>query len=204
METITGAVYPEQPFNEVWTLGKKQKTFLDLSIFGLCESWILYKALLCDAKTTVFAAKRDCSAFLASMDAQDYVRMRTKQIDNLFWGEKKKPAADGPGGEELNDEGLPSDWRKVLMSEAWKNIKNNNFSAEGEEWKLFVQKALKEIETDTVDDPPKRYLAETCSKCRYRIFCEGEDVEDVCERCKYRDFALEKGSEKYDQKNQLR
>ena len=43
-------------------------------------------------------------------------------------------------------------------------------------------------------EAPRRYLPETCSRCRYRLFCE-EDTVDECQFCKYRKFANDRGVE---------
>lgn len=41
-------------------------------------------------------------------------------------------------------------------------------------------------------EPPKRYLAITCSECRYKTFIEKE-CDDICEICKYKQYANENG-----------
>lgn len=51
-------------------------------------------------------------------------------------------------------------------------------------------------------EPPKRYLAVSCSlECRYKAFCE-QECEDLCEICKYKQYANENGVY-YKSENQL-
>ena len=54
---------------------------------------------------------------------------------------------------------------------------------------------------DKTASPPMRYLPESCSTCRYKLFVE-DNAEDECNRCKYRKFGIANGL-KFDYKNQL-
>lgn len=68
--------------------------------------------------------------------------------------------------------------------------------------KVVANKIFKDMELRNLAEPPVRYLAETCSECRYRKFVE-EDCDDDCTKCRYRDYALGEGVE-YDGKEQFR
>lgn len=52
-----------------------------------------------------------------------------------------------------------------------------------------------------IEEKPRRYLPETCSKCSYRVFVESNieqgKIENECDRCRTRKFAEEHGW-KYD------
>jgi hypothetical protein len=45
---------------------------------------------------------------------------------------------------------------------------------------------------EQVEVAPQRFLAERCSDCRYRVFCE-QECEDMCQYCRYRAFGEESG-----------
>lgn len=45
---------------------------------------------------------------------------------------------------------------------------------------------------EQVEVAPQRFLAERCSDCRYRVFCE-QECEDLCQYCRYRAFGEESG-----------
>ena len=181
---------PERPRNPLWNLTEKELVFLDLNFFGFMESWRLYKYIV-EPEVTDYKAKQSCSALFADIDAGDYLQQRSTQIERLFWPNEHE--------EEL---ALPENVDKVVLIEAWKKLVAGNFG-EGEEYTLFLKKALVSLESNIQVDPPRRYLAETCGECRYKKFCE-ENLEDECPDCRYREFALEKGCEEYDYKNQLK
>ena len=54
---------------------------------------------------------------------------------------------------------------------------------------------------EEVEVAPQRFLAERCSDCRYRVFCEHE-CEDLCQYCRYRTFGEESGVH-YENKDML-
>ena len=54
---------------------------------------------------------------------------------------------------------------------------------------------------EQVEVAPQRFLAERCSDCRYRVFCE-QECEDLCQYCRYRTFGEESGVH-YENKDML-
>ena len=60
----------------------------------------------------------------------------------------------------------------------------------------FVLKLLDKVgildSGEEVEVAPQRFLAERCSDCRYRVFCE-QECEDLCQYCRYRAFGEESG-----------
>lgn len=194
MGRLSGLEFPGQPVNEMWILRPQEKLFLDINLFGLVESWILYR-LIVEPNVTDHRAKQRCSSLLNSLDVKEYMGIRVKQVESAIW----RKAGDE---DEEEDNELPKDVNKVVLLEAWRKIKNSNFSGDSEEWKLFLKKVLSDMEKNVALEPPRRYLAETCGECRYKHYCE-ENTEDECLFCKYRDFALKNGSEEYEYKNQL-
>ena len=69
----------------------------------------------------------------------------------------------------------------------------------------FVLKLLDKVgildSGEEVEVAPQRFLAERCSDCRYRVFCEHE-CEDLCQYCRYRTFGEESGVH-YENKDML-
>ena len=69
----------------------------------------------------------------------------------------------------------------------------------------FVLKLLDKVgildSGEEVEVAPQRFLAERCSDCRYRVFCE-QECEDLCQYCRYRTFGEESGVH-YENKDML-
>jgi hypothetical protein len=190
ISTITGIKFPPRPSKPIWTLGEKEKMFLDMTLFDFDEAWKIFQ-LVFMPNATAYKCKTECNNLLGSMDAKDYLTERVRQVDEIFFPKQGDDTA----------EKIPDNINEIILNQAWKRVKAGGFK-DSEEWKVFLTKVVKDMNTDSVMEPPRRYLAETCSACRYKVFCEGE-VEDECPLCKYKEYALEHGCEEYDHKTQL-
>ena len=191
LTSISGIRLPSRPNKPIWSLGEKEKMFLDITLFDFDEPWRLFQLIFLPNAST-YKCKSECSALLNSMDAKDYISERIKQIDSIFFPKQ---------GDEMAEK-LPDNINEIILNQAWKTVKASGFK-DSKEWEVFLTKVVKDMNTESAMEPPRRYLAETCSSCRYKLFCE-EAVEDECPLCKYKEFALEHGCEEFDHKNQLK
>lgn len=65
-------------------------------------------------------------------------------------------------------------------------------SAADPEFVLKIADKVGLLDGGEIQEQPRRYLPESCDKCRYRKFCE-EETEDECDLCKYKKFGEENG-----------
>jgi hypothetical protein len=57
-------------------------------------------------------------------------------------------------------------------------MQNRNDPNFGDTMKLFLAKNLKDIQMNSLSEPPRRYLPQSCDSCRYKIFVE-ENCSDT-------------------------
>lgn len=152
------------------------------------DVWMLFKG-----KTgTKVSNSAKASQFLGLHDVKIYIEERCKQL-NAYIDKKPETKKDKPKNTEEDMEYIAH-----LMFEYAKDPSNPvHFDA----LKAVFPKIMNYLGTDAKQEPPKRYIAATCSNCRYRQFCEQECV-DECEKCRYKEYANEHGVV-YTPQNQL-
>ena len=80
---------PAQPTNRVWSLSPKEMLFLDMTIFfGHTHSELYRMAVKNDMTDT--QCRTRASALVTSLDGQDYLRVRTAQLQEYYWPESEK------------------------------------------------------------------------------------------------------------------
>jgi len=189
-------VLPTPPANTLWTLTKRDKMFLDLTLLYSIPNVECYQMIFGE-KFTKTKARQLSSAVYTSMDGADYLSKRRKQIEDYFWPEKEEE-----GDVPKNSDGFSKNFVPDVIKKMETIIKNPNDPNYFDAMKIALQKVLKDMDVNKSVEGPKRYLPVVpCEKCRYRLFIEKE-VEDECEICKYKAYG-EKHGLHYDYKTQL-
>lgn len=184
-------------------LTENQMLFLDCYLLGLGEPKYLFKQLIAFSRS-----ERESNAMMQGLlknsDALTYMEIRSNQIMRFFKGEPEandKKVDDTP----LNEE----DVRKVIIDRVSQDIISSLRDGtldykQGSIVEKFITKVLDYDEKEEEKpEPPRIYLPESCSSCRYRKAIEDSDnTVDECLLCRYRKDSIERGVE-YDYKNQL-
>lgn len=182
-----------------------QLSFLDMYIFGLGDMKMIFRLLLApgSAERTADSMMR---TLLNNSAAIEYMEARKRQIERFFCGDDV--SEHDVVERKKYDE---SDIRKIMIDtfseDIVDSIKNGTFDYKKEAiFEKMIVKIL-EKEDEKVDngmEPPRIYLPESCSSCRYRKAIEESDgdVIDECIGCRYRKDCLDRGVE-FDPKTQI-
>lgn len=132
------------------------------------------------------AIKAAVTQFFAVKEVKDYIEAYKATIDELL---NPKPGPRTPSG---NIEERKAKAKTKLVEFAM-DLANNIDKAEDPEFVLKVADKAGLLDMgEEVEEVPRRYLPEICSRCRYRQFCEDNTV-DMCQYCKYRQYGEENG-----------
>lgn len=184
-------------------LSEMHMVFLDCYILGIGDPAFLFKQLIAYSKT-----QRDSNAMMKSLlgnsDAVAYMRERSAQIINFFNG---SGSSDSSVEEEIDFS--QDNVRKVIIDNVSRDIiqslKNGSLDyKQGSIVEKFITKVLDYDEKEEAKpEPPRIYLPESCSSCRYRKAVEDTDnAVDECSMCRYRMDSIERGIE-YNPKEQI-
>lgn len=156
----------------------------------------IYEWLHTNDKGTPVQKKAKARELFNTWDAKQYLEDRSKQINDFLSGNiQEKEELDG--GESMDDV-LARFKKKIITYMSKSNLEDYG---DDEVIKLAVKEVMKTLNMDAEGTPPLRVLAEQCTSCRYRIFCE-ENTTDVCLSCRYKKYANENNIF-YDHKTQL-
>lgn len=148
------------------------------------DVWMMFKG-----KTgTKVANSTKASQYLGLHDVKIYIEERCRQLNAYIT--KTAPAV---GGTSDSNEVTKEDFKQILRISV-DHAKDVNDPLHIDATKALLPKAVKALEADEKQEPPRRYLPVTCSICRYKIFAEEEAI-DECELCKYKQYANEHGVE---------
>jgi hypothetical protein len=183
--------FPEPILRPYSALSDEDRKCLDIYLFTKMPFTEIYGMFNDIRGMSQSALKRVSGELLESQSASDYLSDRKDQVIRFF-------NPDLNSDEYMGEDGKlrPEVSRKVLN----RGIK---YALEGdieknEPLKAVFGSILKRQDMSADPQPPIRVLAEQCSTCIYRTFCE-DNCEKVCDRCKYQiDSEV-----KYDHKNQL-
>ena len=132
------------------------------------------------------AIKAAVAQFFATKEAKDYMDAYKVTIEEII---TPKPVARASVG---NIEERKARAKTKLVEFAM-DLANDIEHADDPEFVLKVADKAGLLEMDEgIEETPRRYLPEICSRCRYRQFCE-DNTEDMCQYCKYRHFGEENG-----------
>lgn len=175
----------------MWSLSDKECLFLDMTIFLPLPNWEIFRMVMAKdgATLTETLCKTRAAGVTTSMDGKEYLEYRLTQLNNYFYPDegatKKEKVKIGPDG---FPEGLTQKVM-ILMDDMLNKPNAEGFS---DAFKLAFQKVSKDMDLSNLGEPPKRYLPEMCKECRYKVFCEGECL-DECKICRYRKYANDNG-----------
>lgn len=134
--------------------------------------------------------------FYARKEALDYIEAYERTLNEFLHPVKKEKPDSGKTLDEKKSEAL-SKLVEFVLSEA-----NHIDQAEDPKSILDFANKIGLFDVDEeVEVAPQRFLAERCSDCRYRVFCE-QECEDLCQYCRYRTFGEESGVH-YENKDML-
>lgn len=180
-------------------LESREKLFLDLVLVTNELPGELYRMVFISNETQV-AASRRAGQLMNSLEGKAYLEKRRKILEEWYFAEQVEQET-GKKAKPKTIEQAIADLTPVFIDEFSAIMKNRNDPNFADTMKVFLAKSLKDIQMDKTASPPMRYLPESCSTCRYKLFVE-DNAEDECNRCKYRKFGIANGL-KFDYKNQL-
>lgn len=147
------------------------------------------------ASSSKAAVEDAIKQFYARKEVKEYIDAYTATIDKVLHPEPVKPVQSG----SLEERKAKA---KAKATEFAITLADNIDQADDPD---FVLKLLDKVgildSGEEVEVAPQRFLAERCSDCRYRVFCEHE-CEDLCQYCRYRTFGEESGVH-YENKDML-
>lgn len=183
--------------SEAKDLSLRHKLFIDMYLVLNTSLSECYKMAFL-SNESVSVRERKAKDILRSEDGASYVDFRRKELDSHYFGDddsKKKPRAETVA-EAMSD--LTPNFIDKIYSAAT-NPTDPNYD---DTYKMFLQKSIKDLQTDRLAKPPLRYLAATCNECRYKLFVESDGIFDECSVCKYKEYANKNGVI-FSYKNQL-
>jgi hypothetical protein len=200
----TIALPPRIP-NSRLALSDLQMMFLDCHILRVGPSKLLFRLILGMGKSES-TCNSLANALLNSADGREYIKTRTEQL-NMYYFPAHERTAGGSGDAAEEGDNMETFQQKLftkISKDLEQGLEDGTIDYKsGSIIEKFMQKALDyEAKDKNAPEPPKVFLPESCSKCRYRIFCESEEVMDDCKWCRYRKKCEEQGIV-YDVKNQL-
>lgn len=191
---------PKRKKNERLDLTELQMTFLDCYMLQIMEPGTLFRALISPSKT-VRESNAMMKSLLRNSDAVSYMRDRKEQLVEYYFGEYK----DEEEIPQRSEEDIRNLIYKKISEDIVESIENKTLDyKQGDILTKFMNKALDYDEKEVnAPEPPKVYLPESCSSCRYRIAIEETDETiDECLHCRYRQDDLDRGIV-YNYKTQL-
>lgn len=144
------------------------------------------------------AMKDAVKQFFAMSDVQKYLADYKETISKLL---SREPSdTDAPKKPQTLEERKAR--AKTKLVEFAMSIADDIEHADDPEFVLKVADKAGLLDTEEeVEVQPQRFLAERCSDCRYRVFCERE-CEDLCQYCRYKSFGEDNGVH-YENKDML-
>lgn len=153
------------------------------------DVWMLFKGQV----GTKVTNRDKANQYLGLHDTKIYLEERCKQLKECV---SKKPSKKV----EQSDDITKDDFKRILRILV-DHAKDETDPLHIDALKALVSKATKFLDAEEEQEPPRRYMPETCRTCRYKKFCE-QECEDECDKCKYKEYANEHGVV-YTPQNQL-
>lgn len=193
------SLIPMRPKGQKFNLTVEEMDGLTYFVLSGCQREVAFlKFIRPDfiASKTSAAVKSAVSQFFANKEVKDYLEAYKKTIEDLL-AEKDKPKPERSGTMEERKAKAKAKAMEFAM-----DLADHIEEAQDPE---FVMKMLDKVgildSGEEVEVAPQRFLAERCSDCRYRVFCE-QECEDLCQYCRYRTFGEESGVH-YENKDML-
>jgi hypothetical protein len=152
--------------------------FLDLTIMTNELPGELYRRVFLSNETQL-SATRKATALMSSIPGKAYIERRKKQLEAYYYPEQAEAAeaiSKQAKGKTIED--AIADLQPTFIEELYATMQNRNDPNFGDTMKLFLAKNLKDIQMNSLSEPPRRYLPQSCDSCRYKIFVE-ENCSDT-------------------------
>lgn len=183
------AVIPIRPENFRSPLSQDEQNALSWYVLSGCGR---KDALLIFSRPDMVASKAKAAVedyvkqFYARKEVKDYIEAYQETLDAFLHPVAKKETPVG----SLEERKAKA---KTKLVEFAMSLADNIEQAEDPEFVLKMADKAGLLDGDEqVEVAPQRFLAERCSDCRYRVFCE-QECEDLCQYCRYRAFGEESG-----------
>lgn len=193
-------ILPKRIKNRLSELTEMQMAFLDCYILRIYDPKELFQQLFA-VGISPSRANAQLNAFMRNSDVINYLKTRTAQLEEHFFGESEesedKDAFDGSK--------IKSVIMKKISNDLVQSIEDGTLDyKQGAIVEKFMNKVLDFDDSEKEQlEPPRIYLPENCLNCRYRVAIEEtDDTIDECKYCEYRNRCIEQGIE-YDYKTQL-
>lgn len=182
-------IIPLRPANYISSLKQDEQTALTWYILSGCSR---RDAVITFARPDLYVNKNKAVVdeyvrqFFARKEVKEYLDAYQETIDAVLNPKAEKTEPKGT----LEERKARAKAKAVEFAMA---LADNIDQAEDPETVLKLMDKVGLLDGDEeVEVAPQRFLAERCSDCRYRVFCE-QECEDLCQYCKYRAFGEEHG-----------
>lgn len=182
-------IIPLRPANYVSSLKQDEQTALSWYILSGCAR---RDAVITFARPDLYVNKSKAVVdeyvrqFFARKEVKEYLDAYQETIDAVLHPKAEKTEPKGTLEERKAR-------AKAKLIEFAMSLADNIESADDPEFVLKMADKCNLLDGDEeVEVAPQRFLAERCSDCRYRVFCE-QECEDLCQYCRYRAFGEESG-----------
>lgn len=162
---------PKQPHglfdNELF--GPNEKRCIDLMLIlppSIMKREEIYKMILAPGKTIV-TVRAEMRKFLATTNAEQYWMARKHQLE-VWKGLVQTEIGEVVGGVE---DDVPEDWADKVRKQAIKKALDGHLD-DAKASEIVLKEVLKTEDAEDKVIAPIRYLPETCSSCRYKIWVE--------------------------------
>ena len=126
--------------------------------------------------------------FFDDREVKRYMEEYKKTLDVFLDGEKEENSKE----KELTED----DKQKAIRSVANQVVSLAKRAGSADVDIELVIKLMDKLQwlddKDATVEPPKRFLAVSCSECLYKSFCEKE-LDSPCKRCKFKEYANNNG-----------
>ena len=177
-----------------WSLSDKELFYLDMSIVLPKTNHELYRLISPDLSEA--QCKNRSAALNTSYDGKEYLELRRKQLTLHFYPDKDESKR------QVDEDGFSIGFKDKVIRILENELNNPGSANFSDALKIAANKIVKDFDKQGGQEPPRRYLPETCGSCRYKLFVESNLEIDQCKICKYREFGND-NDVFYDYKNQL-
>lgn len=182
-------IIPLRPANYISSLKQDEQTALSWYILSGCAR---RDAVITFARPDLYVNKNKAVVdeyvrqFFARKEVKEYLDAYQETIDAVLNPKAEKTEPKGT----LEERKARAKAKAVEFAMA---LADNIDQADDPETVLKLMDKVGLLDGDEeVEVAPQRFLAERCSDCRYRVFCE-QECEDLCQYCRYRAFGEESG-----------
>lgn len=185
-------IIPMRPENFKAQLNQSEQTALTWFVLSGCtrdEAFLTFARPDMAGSAARSVVKETIKQFYARAEVKEYIAAYTETLNAVVNPEKKKETS--PSGSASMEERKAR--AKTRATEFAMSLAENIDQADDPEYVLKLMDKVGLLDGDEqVEVAPQRFLAERCSDCRYRVFCE-QECEDLCQYCRYRAFGEESG-----------